>query len=304
VIASSPLVAGSLQRRAFSLTELVVVIGIIGLLIGLTLPAVQRTRSAADRISCQSRLRQIALALHSYHDTSGTFPPGQDSSPFGELDGSARGVSWLAKILPFIDQEPLWQQTERALREDRVPWDNPPHVGLATVIPLYTCPSDGRAAFPQNGPDGTLAAYTSYKGVRGERSGMENGVLPLGRGIRIAAITDGTSQTLMVGERPPSARMDSGWWYASHWSVYSHDFILWAETGKESDECMPPPGGYFVFGPGRPNNQCDMYHFWSLHSGGANFSFADGSVHFISYSISRNLRALASRDGGEVVDVP
>jgi prepilin-type processing-associated H-X9-DG protein len=120
----------------------------------------------------------------------------------------------------------------------------------------------------------------------------------------MSQITDGSSQTLMVGERPPSAHLDSGWWYASHWSAYAHDFILPVEMLMESNECVPWQHGRFVFGPGRVDNQCDMYHFWSLHGGGANFAFADGSVRFINYSAAPLMPALASRDGGEAMSLP
>ncbi len=299
-----PVSSGAARRSGRSLVEALVVIGILGLLMALVLPAVQQARAAA-RLSCQNRLRQIGLGLHGHHDTHGAFPVGEDRSPFGAGAGSLQGVSWLAKILPFVDQQPLWEQTRQPLARDRVPWNNPPHVGLATVIPIYICPSDSRVASPQRGPDGILAAYTSYHGVRGEDPFIENGVFPLGYAVRFADITDGTSHTAIVGERSPSARLDSGWWYATHLSAYSHDFILSAEMHAEGFvECVPLDGWNFVFGPGRIDNQCDLYHFWSLHTGGANFCFADGSVRFLAYSISPKLRALASRNGGEVVDVP
>ncbi len=155
------------NRSAVTLVETVVVIGIIGILVALIMPAVQQTRAAADRVSCQSRLRQIGLGLHGYHDSHGAFPPGQDWSTFGAGDGSLQGVSWLAKILPFVEQQPLWERTAQALAQDKVPWNNPPHVGLTTIVPVYTCPSDSRVGSPQIGPDGVLAAYTSYLGVQG-----------------------------------------------------------------------------------------------------------------------------------------
>jgi prepilin-type processing-associated H-X9-DG protein len=305
MIASPPSSARSRLRPGLNLVEVLVVLGVVGLLVGLTLPAIQQARAAAERVACQSRLRQIGLALQGHHDTLGAFPPGQDPAFFAQAQGPIEGVSWLAKLLPFVEQQLLWEQTQQAVRQDRAPWHNPPHVGLATVIPLYTCPSDPRVAAPQQGPDGVLAAYTSYKGVRGTISGRDDGVLPLGYTVRVANITDGTSQTIMVGERPPSARLDSGWWYTSHWSAYTHDFILWAEMRGESPYCIPPPPvGRFVFGPGRFSNQCDLYHFWSPHGGGANFSFADASVRYLSYSISPKLRDLASRAGGEAVELP
>jgi prepilin-type processing-associated H-X9-DG protein/prepilin-type N-terminal cleavage/methylation domain-containing protein len=308
------------RRSAVTLIEVLVVIGILGILIGLILPAVQQVRSSMDRLSCQNHLHQIALALHNYHDTFGSFPPGEDPNTFGK-PGTMQGVSWLAKILSFVDQQPLWEITFQALMEDRFPLDNPPHIGLATVIPLYTCPSDPRVLSPQRGPDGILAAYTSYLGIRGKWPtpappplySVDNGVLQIGPAIRIAEITDGTSQTVMVGERPPSARLDFGWWYAPHFegwgqpaSASFRDFVLTVEEPVGyPDECVPsPPAMTFVFGPGRIDNECDKYHFWSLHPGGANFVFCDGSVRFLPYSARSILPALATRAGGEVVDLP
>jgi prepilin-type processing-associated H-X9-DG protein len=301
------------RRPAISLIELLVVLGILGILVGLLVPAVQQARGAAARLSCQSRLRQVALALHGHHDAAGAFPVGEDTVSKGTGDGTLRGLSWRAKILPFVDSQPLAEQAARALMQDRVPWHDPPHRGLSTVVPLYTCPADSRVAAPQRGPDGILAAYCSYLGVAGSLRGAD-GVLPDGYAVRIADITDGTSQTVMVGERPPSARLDSGWWYCSHGSFtiggrvvagfYAHNLILNAETLSTYDCHAPQPEGRFLFGPGRIDNQCDMYHFWSLHPGGASFAFADGSVRFLSYSARSVLRQLASRNGGEVVDVP
>jgi type II secretory pathway pseudopilin PulG len=172
MIAGTSSSARSQGRPGWGLIEVLVVAGILGVLVGLTLPAVQDARAAADRLSCQNRLRQIGVALHGYHDASFAFPPGQDWSEFVSYNhGAVAGVSWLAKILPFIGQESLWKQTQHAAVQDPVPWNNPPHVGLATVIPLYTCPSDPRVTTAQQGryppdstiwpPANTLAAYTS-----------------------------------------------------------------------------------------------------------------------------------------------
>ncbi len=302
------------RRPGLSLIEVLVVFGIIGLLIGLVVPAVQQARESASRASCQNRLHQIALGLHGYHDAQGAFPIGLDRSPYGIGNGSLEGVSWRAKILPFIDQDALSLQTVAALTQDPFPWQYPPHVGLVTVLAVYGCPSDARVDQLHDGPDGILAAYGSFLGVEGEHPGSSNGVFPVGYAVRMAEITDGTSSTIMVGERPPSVRLDSGWWYCPHLvfldesrriaGYYAHDSILSAVMGKETSNCSPPPSGLFVFGPGRLTNECDMYHFWSLHTGGANFAFADGSVRFLSYSISPLLPQLASRNGGEVVTPP
>jgi hypothetical protein len=162
-------------------------------------------------------------------------------------------VSWRAKILPFVDQQGLWTQTVAALSLDPAPWDNPPHVGLATLLPVFGCPSDARVARLERGPDDVVAAYGSFLGVEGAHPGSSNGVFPIGHAVRIAEITDGTSLTVMVGERPPSARLDSGWWYCPHpyfldrdrliGGYYAHDSILSAVTSKETSGCTPPAGG-------------------------------------------------------------
>jgi len=291
------------SRRGATLVEVLTVIAVVGVLVGLFLPAAQGVRGAAARLDCQNRLRQIGLGLHAHEATFGALPPGQDWYFTGDGGKSLQSLSWLAKILPFIEQERLLIDARRALSIDPVPWHNPPHSGLSQVIRTYTCPLDGRVSDPQTGPDGIRAAYTSYVGVRGEISLRENGVLPLAHSVRLTDVRDGTSSTLMVGERPPSARLDSGWWYANHLDVHAYDNLLYAETLLGPFDCAPLPDPTFRFGPGRFDNQCDMYHFWSPHRGGANFVFADGSVRFLAYSVSPLMRSLASRNGGEVVTV-
>jgi Protein of unknown function (DUF1559) len=184
-----------------TLIEVLVVIGVISVLISLLLPAVQQARDAASRISCASRLREIGLALHHYHDTIGHFPPGPKTGMYGSPDAEI-GVSWLAHILPYVEQQALWDRTVQAFRTDPEPWHDPPHVGLGTVITLYTCPSDGRLRSPYRDQDGRTAAYTSYLAVKGGMTGERNGVLGEQPGIRLTDVTDGTSQTVMVGERP------------------------------------------------------------------------------------------------------
>ncbi len=126
-------------------------------------------------------------------------------------------------------------------------------------------------------------------------------------GVRIVDITDGSSQTLIVAERPPPDTLQAGKWYTwvavfGVWANrYGPDENLVAEGGiVPGDNCAGP----FRFGPGRTDNNCDRYHFWSLHPGGGNFAFADGSVHFLRYSAADILPALATRAGGEVVGVP
>jgi prepilin-type processing-associated H-X9-DG protein len=132
-------------------------------------------------------------------------------------------------------------------------------------------------------------------------------VLFLDSHVRLADITDGTSCTLMAGERPPSADCWYGWWYAGYGQAGtgSADMLLGARErnlgGPYVSSC--PPGPY-RFQAGRVENQCDLFHFWSLHPGGAHFLFADGSVRFLAYSAADILPALATRAGGEAVSLP
>jgi prepilin-type N-terminal cleavage/methylation domain-containing protein/prepilin-type processing-associated H-X9-DG protein len=296
--------ANRARRKGYSMVELLVVISIIGILLGLLLPAVQQGREAAARVQCQNNMRQIGIALHNYHDSHGHLPPGQPKNQ----DDPNYSLTWDALILPQIDQGPLWAQTERAFQtRPRWPYDNPPHVALATVVKTYVCPDDGRLFSPITDRDGVTAAYTSYLGVRG--GGRADGVLGIRpKGINLTSITDGTSQTLMVGERPPPDTLQAGWWYSRTragggvWGVLygPDDAIATDGSTTPTDPCRGP----FRFGPGRTSNPCDRHHFWSLHPGGANFLFADASVHFMLYSAQPIMIALGTRNGGEVVALP
>ena len=290
-------------RTGLTLIETLVVIGLIGLLLALLLPAIGGARDSAARLSCSSKLRQICLATHHYEQDHGCLPPRPPRVLAGSPE-SLRGVSWLGLILPYIEQDGLWQVTQEAFRLDPVNLHNPPHVGLSTVIRLYVCPSDGRLDSPHG--LGAGRAYSSYLGVSGTFTGQPDGVLTGGQVlVRLTDITDGTSNTLMVGERPPSNHFMSGAWYVGDYGMFQGS-ILPVEyvQNPRFHNCWPAPGMVsYQFGPGRIDNRCDEFHYWSLHRGGANFGFADGSVHFLPYSVRPLMQALASRSGGEVVEV-
>jgi prepilin-type N-terminal cleavage/methylation domain-containing protein/prepilin-type processing-associated H-X9-DG protein len=304
-------------RSAFTLIELLVVLAIIAVLMGLLIPAVQKVRAAAARVHCQVRLKQLALTLHGYHDTHHHLPPGPRSGALGGPN-ALFGVSWLAMILPYIEQEALWRQTEEAFAEEVFPWINPPHVGLSTPIVSFTCPADGRLGVPHRSSNNRMVAFTSYVGVEGGGWGgwdrVNDGALGGRPGPRFAMITDGLSNTLLIGERPPDNTFTNGWWYTHNPNPegLSKDYLLcaWEPRSSNDTRCMAPgylmPDGVhryaFHYGPGRLHNPCDRYHFWSLHEGGANFAFVDGSVRNLPYRTSPALiEALATRDGGEVV---
>ncbi len=303
-------------RSAVTLAEVLVVVGVIGILMSLLLPAVQQVRAAAHRTACQNHLRQIALAAHHFESVHGYLPPGARLREHGRPESLfGDGLTWLAFILPHIEQDALWRISLQAYRVNPDPQLNPPHSGLATVIRTFTCPADGRLTAPVRDSSGRSSAYSSYLGVRGNLPSVNGVVIPNGvlvdgyDTVRLLHVTDGTSNTLMIGERPPDDQFDVGWWYTYHTmpagdlegSIFIESaYAAWAPYCQG----LPGPGGVlFRFGPGRTDNPCDKFHFWSLHGGGANFAFADASVRFLPYAAIPVMHALASRNGGETVDL-
>ncbi len=290
--------------NGFTLIELLVAIGIVATLLGLLLPAVQKVRAATARLQCQNNQKQLALALHNYHDRRGQLPPGLSVKSEG---GHLPFLGWEARILPDIEQANLWRQVEEAFDSDPDPLKFyghvPHHRLLGKPVLLFNCPSDPRLPGPKPGMFG-LVAFTSYLGVEGRSQDTKDGMLFRDSSVRVLDVTDGTSNTLMLGERPPAADLRYGWWYRG-WGQSqdgSLEMLLGAsERNVVGEGC---PAGPFSFAPGRLDNQCDVFHFWSPHTGGANFAFGDGSVRFLSYSAEPVISALTTRASGEVVAVP
>jgi len=238
------------SRGGFTLIELLVVIAIIAILIGLLLPAVQKIREAANRMKCSNNLKQMGLAIHNFHDTNGKLPSNMSPNVYG-YDDNGRSWSWLAHLLPYIEQDNLHKSTLGlafgAIANAK--WDlangpNDANAGPtfnqlaavhATIIKTYLCPSDGDSAkaFVDGRGNGTTSAGcgpTNYKGVAGSNwawgaitnvgpSGNNNG-LDVGDGIfwrsdgqtprTLASVTDGLSNTLMVGEDVPPGTSTAG----------------------------------------------------------------------------------------------
>lgn len=216
-------------------------------------------------------------------------------------------ISWQARILPYVEQQTLWLQAEQAYQQDPSPFDNPPHGALATVLPLLTCGSDPRVRQVQTTHQGLRVALTSYIGINGTDFTRRDGVLFADSHVPFSDITDGLSRTLMAGERPPSPDFWYGWWYAAvaQQGSGSPDVVLGVrEVNQNAAYLWFCPGGPYHFGPGQMDNECDVMHFWSLHRGGSNFLFADGSVRFLTDSADSVLPALATRKGGEIADLP
>ncbi|MEX1028319.1 MAG: DUF1559 domain-containing protein [Candidatus Paceibacterota bacterium] len=256
-------------RRGFTLVELLVVIAIIGILVALLLPAVQAAREAARRMSCGNNLKQIALALHNYHDTYKTFPTirgGQlrtgGTQPFGSNVGSypgcpswinSTGYSWRALILPFVEQQPL---------HDSIDFSNNRHgcYGVGSWwtgtrppdqirIPAYECPSEAQNQVGVEAPTNYAGIFGSSAQFAGDDT-LTRGIFSIGGAARapgkMGDIGDGTANTVMVGEvfrGVPFWRSTGG----SHTGQRCRNWLL--ETGYCGAETGYPPNTYKLSTP-------------------------------------------------------
>lgn len=301
---------GVSTRRGFTLIELLVVIAIIGILIGLLLPAVQKIREAANRMKCTNNMKQMGLAIHNYHDTNDYFPPAR--AWIGQVGGYYTTGAWIVvpgtdettggwpyRILPFIEQDNVTKPIKAVTNTTQwyTEWDKLNN----TDVPFIHCPSDTRKKY------GTTNFLTSYMGVTGndEREGSDarNGIFAVQTWyyqlppikIRMADVTDGLSNTLMVGERPPASDMYWGWW------MYSDSDNILAHPNRETFT-VSGCSGLEYFRNDRVNNPTSACHYWSLHPGGGNWLLGDGSVRFFAYTAATTtLVDMASMNGGEVV---
>lgn len=288
------------KRNAFTLVELLVVIAIIGVLIALLLPAVQAAREAARRIQCANHCKQIGIAVHNFHDVNRFLPDGGrhwGNAPVFVNGRAAVGrqqlAGWGMQILPYMEQENLYDGTQGASDEAKI------IALIGTPIDTYFCPSRGRPRVfthtTQNWYDPRGArthAQTDYAG-----SNLHNhGAIIRNDGtqgeITFAAITDGTSNTLLIGEkRLNRARLnvfqgDDNEGYTSGWD---HDVMRRTDRQPAKD----------------PMSGTGDQRFGSSHPGGFNVVLADASVTHIPYTIQlATFRDIGQRNDGRTVDIP
>jgi prepilin-type N-terminal cleavage/methylation domain-containing protein len=307
-------------RRAFTLIELLVVIAVIAILMALLLPAVQQAREAARRTECKNHLKQLALAVHNYESAFRKLPINRYgdysySSVWNYAYEDSYSWSWLATILPYIDQAPLWNAADIP----HVQLKDSPHI--SATIPTFTCPSDTlhgsgprheRSHYLRTNP---LVGMTNYKGVQGANfcwgdwpnpgtggHGCEpwedgdgvfyplNWVRPLGWNN----LPDGLSATLMIGEDRYVAEAPGDMHYGLGWA-WAHSVEACAIASFPINARRPDGTPY------APTDWQGNNGFHSWHVGGAQFALSDGSVRFLSENMALGLyRALATVAGGEV----
>lgn len=291
------------QANGFTLIELLVVISIIGVLVGLLLPAVQQAREAARRMSCSSNLRQVGLAIQNYHSAHKRLPPGYLATfdAVGNEYGPEWG--WGSMILVELEQTSLMQQISFGL-----PIEHPSNAAARTTqISSFLCPSD-TVKSPWNAatrdsmgnPGATICqvAASNYAGVLGSREpiGDGDGVLYRNSRLGMKDITDGTSTTMIVGE-------NSQRWGVATWTGTVTGALLFPPPNSPA---LPhaEPSSSMVLGhtfEGAPNSQdLELNNFSSLHAAGGHMLFIDGHVHFLSASTDKfTFRALSTRAGAE-----
>jgi prepilin-type N-terminal cleavage/methylation domain-containing protein/prepilin-type processing-associated H-X9-DG protein len=295
------------RPRGFTLLELLVVIAVISVLAALLLPAVQHAREAARRVQCRDNLKQIGLALLNYHDALGSFPMGYVSpAPTSPL-ATSPGWGWASLILPQLEQSPLYASINFSL-----PIENDENfTGRTTRVNVFACPSDRDVGtYLAIRADGTGVARVhtnSYAACFG--AGMDiaespdsgNGLFLRNHVTKIAGILDGSSQTIAIGERGACLVMTP--WSGTPANAISR-FTPGATVGGYD---ATGHGGELVLAhadqnsPNDPRTGAD--DFYSPHSGGIHFLFADGSVRMVKSTVQLSVyRALCTRDGGEVID--
>lgn len=301
-------------RKAFTLIELLVVIAIIAILIALLVPAVQKVRESAARTQCVNNMRQQGIALHAFHDSNKRLPQGHSVYTGTNAAPNEGSWTWMSYILPHIEQEPAWKQAKAFANSggsNWYAWSNP---ACSLLMSIYVCPADARGQQVFSGAALGIKdqALTCYLGNSGTTATALDGILFQGSRVKLVNITDGTSNTIMVGERPPNSDLQFGWWFAAYGYdgrgngdcvLTSNDVALANHFANKYGCDNPNPAAKIGLVPGKESVGCDAAHYWSFHTGGANFLLGDGSVRLISYQSNTIIRALSTREGNEPVSL-
>lgn len=320
------------RRTAFTLIELLVVIAIIAVLIGLLLPAVQKVREAAARMSCSNNLKQLGLAAHNYHSTFSVLPPGVNLPGFnpppagvGAAPVTNQSFNFLEALLPGLEQNNIYSkmnfQHPNTLTKK---WDSQYNTGNcdvagapgSTVVKTFLCPSDSgipQTTWSANGLTYTFGA-NSYGGCAGTIAFFTNsmtcdGIFYINSKVKLTDITDGSSNTILMGERKrkddvynavyrDDFQNRSGWAWSN--SNAGFDYLFGTEVPINwlmPDSVRTSGDPNFIYEDQRFNA------FGSFHTAGANFCFGDGSVRFLPDSTPLTvLQPLGTRSGGEVIN--
>ena len=314
------------NRRAFTLIELLVVIAIIGILMGLLLPAVQKVRAAANRLSCTNNLKQLGLAMHNHHAAVGSFPAGRGTPQPGIFSAHAY-------LLPYLEQDNLgaaidYTSAPASYAAPPKTYDGSRNYPAATtVVRVFLCPTDPASGRVPGSPyGGTSYAANAGSGANGGSLTGADGVFYLGSSVRVEDITDGSSETAAFSERPlgggPGTEADAR-------------RVMWMMPGgadPSAASCGPPAAGSWytergakwavgnygntLYDHADPPNAArwdclntQQQKAWaaarSHHPGGVNVLFCDGSVRFVADAVNpATWRALGTRAGGEVAGGP
>ena len=324
-----------MKKRGFTLIELLVVIAIIAILIALLLPAVQQAREAARRSQCKNHLKQLGLAMHNYHDTHGVFPPG-----YVRVNNRPEWA-WGTFLLPFMDQTALYN--ELGVGDPDSDWDSVSSADQPgrTSLSSYRCPSD--TVTETNSSRGTwgaanyVANYTSHPGTPGtsgdgtypaaqDSNGPRRGMFGKNSEVQIRDITDGTSNTILLGERAYELPFDTATngkalCRAAVWGGSNGDVVRAGNSDAQASGTLAVTGTGIndtsLYGDGtssatasdaRNRNICSITYS-SRHEGGAHFLLADGAVRFLSENIDHQsddavnslFEYLIGREDGEVI---